>query len=70
MARREPDPTVRVSRAAPWILGIAASHNGGACLLHGDEIAVAVQEERLLRNKRTRIRGACDPLSANIYRPR
>lgn len=52
-----------MSRAAPWILGIAASHNGGACLLQGDEIAVAVQEERLLRNKRTRIRGACDPLS-------
>jgi carbamoyltransferase len=52
-----------VKPTAPWVLGIAASHNGGACLLHGDEIAVAVQEERLLRNKRTRTRGACDPLS-------
>lgn len=49
--------------ARPWILGIAASHNGGACLIHGDEIVVAVQEERLLRNKRTRTRGACNPLA-------
>jgi carbamoyltransferase len=39
-------------RLNPWILGISASHNGGACLLRGDEIFVAVQEERLLRFKR------------------
>src|SRR4030095_1890758 len=30
----------------PWILGISASHNGSACLLRGDEIVVAIQEER------------------------
>lgn len=38
--------------SAPWILGIASSHNGAACLLHGPELVVAIQEERLLRQKR------------------
>ncbi len=42
----------------PWILGISASHNGSACLLKGDEIVVAIQEERLSRFKRHRIHGA------------
>lgn len=42
----------------PWILGISASHNGSACLLKGDEIVVAIQEERLSRFKRHRIYGA------------
>ena len=42
----------------PWILGISASHNGSACLLRGDEIVVAIQEERLSRLKRHRIFGA------------
>jgi carbamoyltransferase len=42
----------------PWILGISASHNGSACLLRGDEIVVAIQEERLSRFKRHRICGA------------
>jgi len=42
----------------PWILGISASHNGSACLLRSDEIVVAIQEERLSRVKRHRIRGA------------
>ena len=42
----------------PWVLGISASHNGAACLLRGDEIAVAIQEERLSRKKRHRIHGA------------
>jgi carbamoyltransferase len=42
----------------PWILGISASHNGSACLLRGDEIIVAIQEERLSRFKRHRIHGA------------
>jgi carbamoyltransferase len=42
----------------PWILGISASHNGSACLLRGDEIVVAIQEERLTRFKRHRIHGA------------
>lgn len=45
-------------RARPWILGINLSHNGAACLLHGDEIVVAIQEERLDRCKRRRIFGA------------
>ena len=36
----------------PWILGLAASHNGAACLLHGDRIVAAIQEERLTRVKR------------------
>jgi len=36
----------------PWVLGIASSHNGAACLLHGQELVVAIQEERLLRYKR------------------
>jgi carbamoyltransferase len=36
----------------PWILGVASSHNGGVCLLRGDEIVIAIQEERLLRYKR------------------
>src|SRR5262245_13126597 len=42
----------------PWVLGISASHNGAACLLHGDEIVAAVQEERLTRRKRARVHGA------------
>ena len=42
----------------PWILGISASHNGSACMLRGDEIVVAIQEERLTRFKRHRIYGA------------
>lgn len=42
----------------PWILGISASHNGSACLLRGDEIVVAIQEERLSRFKRHRINGS------------
>lgn len=43
----------------PWILGVSASaHNGSACLLRGDEIVVAIQEERLSRFKRDSIRGA------------
>jgi carbamoyltransferase len=47
----------------PWILGIASSHNGAACLLRGDEIVVAIQEERLLRCKRARVRAAFPSLS-------
>jgi carbamoyltransferase len=33
----------------------ANNHNGSACLLHGDEIVVAIQEERLTRIKRARL---------------
>lgn len=39
----------------PWVLGIGASHNGAACLLHGDRIVAAIQEERLSRFKRDRV---------------
>lgn len=40
-----------------WILGISMSdHNGSACLLHGDKIVVAIQEERLTRKKRDCLR--------------
>lgn len=42
--------------STPWVLGIGASHNGAACLLHGNRIVVAVQEERLLGVKRAWIR--------------
>lgn len=38
--------------SSPWVMGIASSHNGGVCLLHGNEVVVAIQEERLLRSKR------------------
>ena len=41
----------------PWVLGISASHNGSVCLLRGDEIVVAIQEERLSRIKRHRTYG-------------
>jgi carbamoyltransferase len=47
----------------PWILGIASSHNGGAALLRGDQIVVAVQEERLLRLKRAKHPGAYPSLA-------
>lgn len=42
----------------PWVLGLSAAHNGGACLLHGTEIVAAVQEERLSGIKRDRTYGA------------
>jgi carbamoyltransferase len=37
--------------SGPWVLGIAASHNGAVCLMHGHEIVAAIQEERLTRQK-------------------
>jgi carbamoyltransferase len=45
-------------KEAPWILGINASHNGSVCLLKGDTIVVAIQEERLTRRKGDRIYAA------------
>ncbi len=42
----------------PWVLGLSASHNGAACLLHGDRIVAAVQEERLVGKKRARLYGS------------
>lgn len=50
----------------PWVLGISASHNGSVCLLRGDEIVVAIQEERLSRFKRHRIYGS-GPSLATAY---
>lgn len=47
----------------PWVLGIGSSHNGAVCLLHGDEIVVAIQEERLVRRKRARHPGGCGSLA-------
>lgn len=52
-----------MNKREPWVLGISASHNGAACLLRGDEIVVAVQEERLTRQKRARLRGAAPALA-------
>ena len=43
-----------------WILGVAASHNGAACLLEDGKIVVAVQEERVTRHKRAFIEGHRD----------
>jgi carbamoyltransferase len=42
----------------PWVLGLSASHNGAACLLHGDRIVAAIQEERLVGKKRARLYGS------------
>lgn len=53
------------SNSDPWVLGISASHNGAVCLLRGDEIVVAVQEERLTRVKRQKIFGAQESLAMN-----
>lgn len=46
------------STSKPWVLGLSASHNGAACLLHGDRIVAAVQEERLVGKKRARVFGS------------
>jgi len=51
------------SSKGPWVLGISASHNGGACLLKGNEIVVAIQEERLSGCKRERVFGASESLA-------
>jgi carbamoyltransferase len=48
------------------VLGINASHNGAVCLLHGDRIVAAIQEERLTRIKRQRI-FAATPAFAIAY---
>jgi carbamoyltransferase len=50
-------------RVDPFVLGINASHNGSVCLLEGDRVVVAIQEERLCRRKRARIFGAKSSLA-------
>jgi carbamoyltransferase len=47
-----------VNSSKPRVLGLSASHNGAACLLHGDRIVAAVQEERLVGKKRARLYGS------------
>jgi len=47
-----------MTERGPWVLGVSNSHNGAVCLLEGDRIVAAVQEERLVRRKRQRIYGA------------
>ncbi|MDP2341411.1 MAG: carbamoyltransferase C-terminal domain-containing protein [Deltaproteobacteria bacterium] len=53
-------------REAAWILGLSCSHNGAACLLHGEELVVAIQEERLTREKRA-VLPASTPSRAIAY---
>jgi len=53
------------SRRDPWVLGISASHNGAVCLLKGERIVVAIQEERLLGVKRARLAAATESLALN-----
>jgi carbamoyltransferase len=50
--------TGQSSASKPWVLGLSASHNGAACLLHGNRIVAAVQEERLAGKKRARLNAA------------
>lgn len=54
-----------MSNSHPWVLGISGSHNGAVCLLHGDKIVTAIQEERLARTKRQRLFGASESLAVN-----
>ena len=49
----------------PWVLGISNSHNGAVCLLKGERIVVAIQEERLSRRKRHVTHGALPSLAIN-----
>ena len=42
-----------MTTSQPWIAGFGFSHNGSVCLLRGNEIVVAIQEERLNRRKRS-----------------
>lgn len=52
------------SQLKPWILGINLSHNSSMCLLKGDEIVVAIQEERLTRKKKDFLK-IPEPLALN-----
>lgn len=48
---------MRKNKDGPWVLGYSTNHNGSVCLLRGDQIAVAIQEERLVRQKRASLAG-------------
>ena len=52
------------NQSKPWILGVSLSHNGSICLLRGDKIIVAIQEERLTRKKIDFLKGS-EPLALN-----
>ena len=53
-----------MANTEPWVLGISASlHNGSACLLKGDRIVAAIQEERLSGIKRSALRGSKSSLA-------
>ena len=52
------EPVLMPDTPTPWILGLSASHNGAACLMHGQQIVAAIQEERLAGKKRARLYGA------------
>lgn len=47
----------------PWVLGMVNNHNGSVCLLKGDQIVVAIQEERLSRRKRHATHGSLPSLA-------
>src|SRR5688572_32788409 len=56
----------RTQMEAPWVLGLGGNHhNGSACLLRGDTVVVAIQEERLLGVKRAPLRFAEPSLAVN-----
>jgi carbamoyltransferase len=52
-------------KAQPWVMGISSSHNGAVCLMQGNRLAVAIQEERLARRKRYRITAGASSLAVN-----
>ncbi|HEX8111521.1 MAG TPA: carbamoyltransferase C-terminal domain-containing protein [Kofleriaceae bacterium] len=52
-----------MTASEPLILGMSASHNGAVCVLRGREIVVAIQEERLTREKRARVYGSRSSLA-------
>ncbi|PYQ64331.1 MAG: carbamoyltransferase [Acidobacteria bacterium] len=56
---------IQMAQSEPWVLGISNSHNGAVCLLQGDRIVAAVQEERLTRKKRSVTHGAYPSLALN-----
>jgi carbamoyltransferase len=52
-----------MAQSEPWVLGMVNNHNGSVCLLKGDQIVVAVQEERLSRRKRHATHGSLPSLA-------
>jgi carbamoyltransferase len=52
-----------MAQSEPWVLGMVNNHNGSVCLLKGDQIVVAIQEERLSRRKRHATHGSLPSLA-------